>query len=56
MLLHAAGVLDKEVKENVGRAMSLLTPALTVLIGLAVGGLILSVMQAILSVNDLSVR
>lgn len=56
MLLHAASVLDKEVKENVGRAMALLTPALTVLIGLAVGGLILSVMQAILSVNDLSVR
>lgn len=56
MLLHAAAVLDKEVKENVGRAMALLTPALTVLIGLAVGGLILSVMQAILSVNDLSVR
>ncbi len=56
MLLHLAQLTDKATHRKIDRAMTLLGPALTVIIGLMVGGLIVSVMQAILSVNDLVLR
>jgi general secretion pathway protein F len=56
MLLHLADATDAEATRRLDGALSLLSPALTILIGLMIGGLILSVMQAILSVNDLAVR
>jgi general secretion pathway protein F len=56
MLLQLADVLEKETEAKIERAMSLMTPVLTIAIGVLVGGLILSVMQAILGINQLAVR
>jgi general secretion pathway protein F len=36
--------------------MTLLTPALTIMIALLVGGLIMTVMDALLSLNDLTAQ
>lgn len=52
MLLHIAQIFEDEVARDSERLMTFVTPALTVLIGLLVGGLILSVMGAITSLNS----
>ena len=54
MLLHAARIFEVQVQRQVDRLMSLMTPLLTLIIGLGVGGLLMSVMNAIMSVNDLA--
>jgi general secretion pathway protein F len=54
MLSHVAEMNEKALERRIDRLMTLLTPALTVGIGLVVGGLILSVRNAILSANDLA--
>lgn len=51
MLLHIAQIFEDEVARDSERLMTFVTPALTVLIGLLVGGLIFSVMGAITSLN-----
>jgi general secretion pathway protein F len=54
MLMRVATVFETALQRQLARLMSLLTPILTLVIGGLVGGLILSVMTAILSVNDLA--
>lgn len=54
MLTHVAQIYEIDVQRRIDRLMSLLTPALTLAIGLVVGGLILSVMNAVLSVNEVA--
>lgn len=54
MLTQVAEMNEQALERRIERLMTLLTPALTVGIGLLVGGLILSVMNAILSANDLA--
>ncbi|MEM7426933.1 MAG: type II secretion system F family protein [Pseudomonadota bacterium] len=54
MLLHMAGIFEQQAETQVERMMTLLTPLLTLLIGLGVGSLIITVMNAILSVNELA--
>jgi general secretion pathway protein F len=54
MLLHIASSNEVEAAARLERLMTLLTPLLTVALGLLVGGIIMSVMRAILSVNDLA--
>lgn len=56
MLVHFASVQEQDTERSIERAMTLLGPALTISIGLVVGGLIVSVMQAILSINELVLR
>lgn len=56
LLLHVSGIAEREALRRIERTMTLLSPAITVLVGLIVGGIVLSVMQAILSVNSLAVR
>jgi general secretion pathway protein F len=56
MLGHLADTADAESTRRLDGALTLLSPLLTLVIGVIIGGLILSVMQAILSVNDLAVR
>ena len=53
MLLRTAIVLEQQSQRRVERLMTLLTPALTIVIAGLIGGLILTVMNAILSVNEL---
>jgi general secretion pathway protein F len=54
MLMRVAQVYEATLQRQLARFMSLLTPVLTLIIGGLVGGLILSVMSAILKVNDLA--
>ncbi len=54
MLMRVAEIYETTLQRQLSRLMSLLTPVLTLLIGGLVGGLILSVMSAILKVNELA--
>ena len=54
MLMRVAQVYEATLQRQLARFMSLLTPVLTLIIGGLVGGLILSVMSAILKVNELA--
>ena len=56
MLTHVARIAEAELQRRLELMMSLLTPLLTLLIGLGVGGLIYSVMTTILRVNDMAIK
>jgi general secretion pathway protein F len=56
MLLHAARVYESKVERNLERVIGLITPILTILIGIGVGSLVLSVMDAVLSINEMVLR
>ncbi len=56
MLLRVAVMFERETQRSIERAMGLLTPTLTIFIAAAVGGLIMTVMDAVLSINDLAVK
>jgi general secretion pathway protein F len=56
MLTRVAVMLERQVQSSIDRFMSALTPALTVGIALMVGALIMPVMNAVLSINDLAAR
>lgn len=53
MLLRVADIYEATLQRRLSRLLSLLTPVLTLAIGGLVGLLILSVMNAILSINEL---
>ena len=53
MLLYVAVDEERSVSLSIDRLMTLLTPLLTIALGLFVGGIVMSIMQAILSVNEL---
>lgn len=55
MLLRVADIFDEEVKRGLQRIISLLVPAVTILLGLLVAGIIGSMLTAILSTYDLPV-
>ncbi len=54
MLIRIADVYDREVQNAVKRMLALMEPALILGLGLVIGGIIMSVLVAILSVNDLA--
>jgi general secretion pathway protein F len=56
MLLRQADLDELRIKHRVDRALALLVPCLTILLGLVVAGLIASMLAAILSVNDLALQ
>ena len=56
MLTYAATSAETFATQRIERWMTLLTPALTVLIGLMIGGLIMSVMRAVFSLNELALQ
>lgn len=56
MHLRVAEIYDAAVERQLERLTSLITPILTLVIGASVGGLIISVMGAIFSVNDLALK
>ena len=55
MLGRLADVLDRDVRLRLSRLIAILTPAITVVLGAAVAGIIASIMTAILGFNDLAV-
>jgi general secretion pathway protein F len=56
MLLHGASILEGQSQRQIDRLMSLLVPVLTLVIGVGVGGLVMTVMNAILSINSLALQ
>ena len=56
MLMRIAHIYEATLHRQLSRFLSLLTPILTLVIGGVVGGLILTVMNAILSVNELALK
>jgi general secretion pathway protein F len=55
MLLRVADVYDREVRSAVKRMLSLLEPVLILGLGSVIGAIIMSILVAILSVNDLAI-
>jgi len=55
-LARASALLDAQAKQTSERFSALLTPAITIVTGLAVGGIVVSVMDTLLSVNDVALR
>ena len=53
MLLRVADTYDREVKVTIDRLMALLVPALTLGLAMLIGVIVMSVLMAILSVNEL---
>lgn len=53
MLLRVADVYDREVGHAVQRMLTLLEPALIIGLGLMIAGIIMSILVAILSINEL---
>jgi general secretion pathway protein F len=56
MLLRVATMFERQSQRSIERGMGLLTPALTILIAGVVGGLIMTVMDAVLGINELAVK
>lgn len=54
MLERIANVYDHQLKVTIERMLSLLEPVLIVTLGLVIAGIIISILSAILSVNDLA--
>jgi general secretion pathway protein F len=53
---RAAKVLENEAQAMLAKFLSALTPAITIALGLLIGGLVISVMTALLSINDLALQ
>lgn len=53
---HAAGILSARAQTRTERALTFLTPAITIFMGAIIGGLALSVMSALLSINELALQ
>lgn len=53
MLLKVADTYDREVRNTIDRLLSIFTPVVTLLLAVMIGTIVLSVLLAILSINDL---
>lgn len=56
MLLRQADLDEQRVKHAIDRMLAMLVPALTILLGIVVAGMIATMLVAILSVNDLALQ
>ena len=56
MLLRCATSIEHRQKRRIDRAMTFLTPAITIGLGAMVGTLVISVMSALLSINEIVVQ
>ncbi len=54
MLRHGGKIMEEAAQREVKNLMVVATPALTILLGVMVGGVVLSLLSAIMSVNDLA--
>jgi len=54
MLLRLADIYDEEVRQRLTRLESMLVPAITIIVGLFVGGIVATMLTAILSSYDLA--
>lgn len=56
MLQRTAEIYESALKRQIQRLTSLITPVVTLVIGGVVGGLLVTVMSALISVNDLALK
>jgi general secretion pathway protein F len=56
VLAKAANTLQGESQRLLDRMLAMLTPLITIVLGVLIGGLVISVMLALLSINELSVQ
>jgi len=56
ILMRVAVMLEQQTQRSIERLMTTLAPVLTVTISILVGALILPVMNAVLSINDIAFR
>jgi general secretion pathway protein F len=56
MLLHLATIYERETTRQIERAMTILSPVMTIVIGIVVGVLVISVLKAIMGINALALR
>lgn len=56
MLIRQADLDEQRIKHSIDRLLAMLVPALTILLGVVVAGLIASMLIAILSLNDLALQ
>ncbi|MCX7097262.1 MAG: type II secretion system F family protein [Methylococcales bacterium] len=54
MLLRVAAIYDKQLRVSISRLLAFLEPALIITLGMMIAGIIVSILLAILSVNDLA--
>jgi general secretion pathway protein F len=54
MMLELANILDRDVETGIRRTLTLIEPALIIVLGLLIAGIIVSIMLGILSINDLA--
>ena len=52
-MIKLADIFDQEVQLSINRLMAALVPGLTIILGVFVGGIILTILSAIMSVYDL---
>ncbi len=55
MMLELSNILNREVEVGIKRLLTLLEPALILVLGLLIAGIIVSILLGILSVNDLAI-
>lgn len=53
---RAAQILESEAQKAIMRHTAMLTPLMTIIMGLLIGGLVISVMTALLSINEIAVQ
>lgn len=56
MLDRLAGILERSTTRDIDRATAILAPVLTLVIGAVVGGIVLSVMSALVGLNEIAIR
>ncbi|WOH53703.1 type II secretion system F family protein [Bradyrhizobium sp. sBnM-33] len=54
MLIQVATIIETDLQRHIERMVGLLTPVLTLAVGGSIGGLIMHVMSAVLSINNLA--
>jgi len=53
MLLKVADTYDKEVRNTIDRLLAVFTPAITLLMAVMIGTIVMSVLMAIMGINEL---
>lgn len=56
LLKRAATLVETRLKKAIDRIVTILTPAITIALGLLIGALVVSVMTALLSINEIAVQ
>lgn len=56
VLARSADIIDAEATQLQNRLLSFLSPAITIVMGLLIGSLVISVMSALLSINEMSLQ